>query len=52
MKAIVLSPDGDSGFFNIIAGVLQRDMLALFIFIICQDDVFQTPRDQIKIVSG
>ena len=38
-KAIVCSPDGDTDFFVIIAGVLQRDTLASFLFIISLDYV-------------
>ena len=29
-KAIVCSPDGGTDFFDIVAGVLQKDTLALF----------------------
>ena len=41
MKAMVLSPDGDRDFFDFVAGVLQRDTLAPYSFIICQDYVLQ-----------
>ena len=37
MKAMVGSPDGDPDFFDIFAGVLQRDSLAPYLFIICLD---------------
>ena len=37
----VRSPDGDTDFFNITAGVLQGDTLAPFIFIICLDYVLR-----------
>ena len=33
----VLSPDGDTGFFEILAGVLQGDSLAPYLFIIALD---------------
>ena len=39
MKAKVHSPDGDTGFFDIVAGVLQGDTLAPYLFIICLDYV-------------
>ncbi len=32
-KAIVCSPDGDTNFFDIVAGVLQGDTLAPYLFI-------------------
>ena len=38
MKAMVCSPDSDADF-DIIAGVLQRNTLALYIFTICLDYV-------------
>ena len=39
MKALVCSPDCDTDFFNIVAGVLQGDTLAPYLFIICLDYV-------------
>ena len=36
-KATVRSPDGDTDFFDIFAGALQGDTLALYLFIICLD---------------
>ena len=48
MKVKVCSPDGDTDFFNIVAGVLQEDTLALYLFIICLDYVLLTSIDQIK----
>ncbi len=33
-KSLVRSPDGDTGFFDILAGVLQGDTLAPFLFVI------------------
>ena len=35
MKAMVPLPNGDTDFFNIVAGVLQGDTLASYMFIIC-----------------
>ena len=40
MKVKVHSLDGDTDFFDIVAGVLQRDTLAPYLFIICLDYVF------------
>ena len=34
--------DRDTNFFKIVAGVLQGDTSATYLFIICQDDVLQT----------
>ena len=34
MKAMVCSPDQDTDFFNIVAGVLQGDTLATYLFIL------------------
>ena len=36
-KAILRSPDGDTKFFDIVAGVLQRDAFAPYLFLICLD---------------
>ena len=36
-KVKVHSPDGDTDYFNIVAGVLQGDTLTLYLFIICLD---------------
>ena len=36
-KVKVCSPDGDTDYFDIIAGVLQGDTLAPYLFIICLD---------------
>ena len=46
--AKVRSPDGDTDFFDIIAGVLQGDTLAPFLFIICLDYVLRTSVDKAK----
>ena len=47
-KVKVRSPDGDTDYFNIIAGVLQGNTLAPFLFIICLDYVLKTSIDKIK----
>ena len=44
----VHSPDGDTEYFNIVAGVLQGDTLAPYLFIICLDYVLRTSIDKIK----
>ena len=36
-KGKIRSPDGDTDYFYILAGVLQGDTLALYLFIICLD---------------
>ena len=45
-KSIVRSPDGDTDPFDIIAGVLQGDTLAPYIFIICLDYVLRKALDE------
>ena len=47
-KVKVHSPDGDKHYFDIVAGVLQGDSLALYLFIICLDYVLRTSIDKIK----
>ena len=47
-KMNVRSPDGDTDYFNIVAGVLQGDTLAPYLFIICLDYVLRTSIDKIK----
>ena len=47
-KVKVRSPDGDTEYFDIVAGVLQWDTLAPYLFIICLDYVFRTSTDKIK----
>ena len=42
------SPDGDTDYFDIVAGVLQGDTLAQYIFIICLDYVIRTSLDEMK----
>ena len=44
----VRSPDRDTEYFNIIAGVLQGDTLAPYLFIICLDYVLRTSIDKIR----
>ena len=44
----VRSPDGDTEYFNIVAGVLQGDMQAPYLFIICLDYVLRTSIDKIR----
>ena len=41
-KVKVRSADGDTEYFNIVAGVLQGDTLAPYLFIICLDYVLRT----------
>ena len=47
-RAEVRSPDGHTDFLDILAGVLQGDTLAPFIFIICLDYVLCTSVDKIE----
>ena len=47
-KAMGRSLDGDAVFFDIVAGVLQGDILAPHMFIIWLDDVLRTSIDLIK----
>ena len=44
----VRSPDGDTDYFGIVAGVLQRDTLAPYLIIICLDYVLRTSINKIK----
>ena len=44
----VCSPDGDTEYFDIVAGVLQGDTLAPYLFIICLDYVLRTSIDKIR----
>lgn len=43
---MVRSPDGDTEFFNTIAGVLQWDTLAPFLFILCLDYALRISVDE------
>ena len=47
-KVKVRSPDGDTEYFHIVAGVLQGDTLAPYLFIICLDYVLRTSIDKIN----
>ena len=47
-KVKVCSPDGDTDYFDIVAGILQGDTLAPYLFIICLDYVLRTSIDKIK----
>ena len=47
-KVKVRSPDGDVEYFDIVAGVLQGDTLAPYLFIICLDYVLRTSIDKIR----
>ena len=47
-KVKVRSPDGNTAYFDIVAGVLQGDALAPYLFIICLDYVLRTSIDKIK----
>ena len=44
----VRSPDGDTEYFDIVAGVLQGDTLTPYLFIICLDYVLRTSIDKIR----
>ena len=48
IKVKVRSPDRDTDYFDIVAGVLQRDTLAPYLFIICLDYILRTSIDKIK----
>ena len=45
MKVKVRFPDGDTDYFDIVAGVLQGDTLATYLFIICLNYVCRTSID-------
>ena len=47
-KVKVRSPDGDTEYFDIVAGVLQGDTLAPYLFIVCLDYVLRTSIDKIR----
>ena len=48
IKVKIRSPDGDTEYFNIVAGVLQGDTLAPYLFIICLDYVLRISIDKIR----
>ena len=47
-KVKVRSPDGDTEYFDIVAGVLQGDTLSPYILIVCLDYLLRTSIDKIK----
>ena len=47
-KVNVHSPDRETGFFDIVVGVLKGDTLAPYLFIICLDYVLRTSVDLMK----
>ena len=47
-KVKVRSPDGDTEYFDIVAGMPQGDKLAPYLFIICLDYVLRTSIDKIR----
>ena len=47
-KVKVRSSDGETNYFDIVAGLLQGDILASYLFIICLDDVLRTSIDKMK----
>ena len=47
-KVKIRSSDGGTDFFDFIAGVLQKDTLASYLFIICQDYVLEMSIDLMK----
>ena len=47
-KVKVRSPDGDTEYFDIVAGVQKGDTLAPYLFIICLDYVLRTSIDKIR----
>ena len=47
-KVKVRSPDGDTEYFDIVAGVLKGDTLAPYLFIICLDYVLRNSIDKIR----
>ena len=51
-KVKIRSADGDTDYFDIVAGVLQGDSLALYLFFICLDYVLRKSIDRIKTVSS
>ena len=48
MKVKVCSRDRDTDYFDNVAGVLQGDILASYLFIICLDYVLRTSIDLLK----
>ena len=48
LRNVILSPDGDTDYFDIVADVLQGDTLATYLFIICLDYVLRMSIDEMK----
>ena len=48
IKMKVHLPDGDTEYFDIVAGVLQGDTLVPYLFIICLDNVLRTSINKIR----
>ena len=44
----IISLDGNTGYFNIVAGILQGDILVPYLFIICLDYMLRTSINKIK----
>ena len=51
-NTMVRLPDGETDFFGIVAGVLQEDTLAPYLFIFCLDYVLRMSIDLIKEKKG
>ena len=51
-KVKVRSSNGDTDYFDIVAGVLQGDSLALYLFIICLDYMLRISIDKLKKKNG
>ena len=47
-KVKIRSPDGDTDYFDIVADVLQGDILAPYLFIICLGSVLRISINKIK----
>ena len=47
-KVKICFPDGDTDYFDIVAGVLQGDTLAPYLMMVCLDDVLITSIDLMK----
>ena len=47
-KVKVRYPEGDTDYFDIVAGMVQGDTLAPYLFIIYLDNVLRTSIDKIK----
>ena len=47
-KEKVYFPDEDTDYFNIVTGVLQRDTVTPYLFIICLDYVLRTSINKMK----